>query len=252
MDQPTIKPPAATTAYKPRIADLPPPVSLTRLDRASPQRQEVESYVRGAFAHRYRAQIHELPECLMALRRASGELTAVAGLRFAAEAPLFLEQYLDGPVESYLGPQGRVGRGTLVEIGSLAAPTPGQVRYMMIALATYLHSAGFHWVVCTAINSLRNTLARMGLTPILLGAADPARLGDAAADWGRYYEERPQVIAGHLGEAAALLEARTSHREHPVGDLWRSARELGMRHGTDQPEVHGTFHITPMNGSISA
>lgn len=227
MDSSPQHSPTARSVFNTLLSDLPPPETLTRVGRGMPQRAELETYVRSAFAHRYQAQIHELPGCLMALRRANGELTAVAGLRFADEAPLFLEQYLDAPVDQYLGMAGSIDRRTVVEIGSLAAPTPGQVRYMMIALTAYLHSAGYQWVVCTAISSLRNTLARMGLTPILLGSADPARLGEAATDWGRYYEERPQVIAGHLTEAAVLLEARCANNRNPVDALWRNACEQG-------------------------
>lgn len=252
MDLPPNELPSATGSFNARLHDLPPPVTLTRLDRTAPDRDEVEAFVRGAFAHRYRAQIHALPDCLMALRRAGGELTAVAGLRFASTAPLFLEQYLDGPVERYLDPLGAIARTGIVEIGSLAAPTPGQVRYLMIALTTYLYSAGYRWVVCTAISSLRNTLSRMGLTPVLLGAADAARLGPAAGDWGRYYEEHPQVIAGHLAEAAALLDARSARPDCPVYALWRSAGDLGRRDRIARPAELHSVAAPPFGGSISA
>lgn len=221
--------PTASSAYDPRLADLPPPVRLVCLPRGAEGREQAEVYVRSAFARRYRAQVHGLPDCLMGLYRADGTLTAVAGLRVASETPLFLEQYLDAPIEHYLLSGGPTERSAIVEIGSLAAPTPGQVRYLMIALATYLHSAGYHWVVCTAITSLRNTLSRMGLTPVSLGTADPARLVAAADDWGRYYEEHPRVIAGHLAEAAALLESRAAYPDNPVHELWRCARDLGRR-----------------------
>ncbi|GAB4347376.1 MAG: hypothetical protein Kow006_07020 [Gammaproteobacteria bacterium] len=215
--------------FNPRVADLPPPVRLVGLDRESRGRAEAEAYVRQAFAHRYRARIQRLPDRLLGLYRDDGTLTAVAGLRPASESKLFLEQYLDDPVERHLHTAAPVERSAIVEIGNLAAHTPGQARYLMIALATYLHHAGYQWVVCTAIVTLRNTLARMGLTPIVLGAAEPHRLGGAAEEWGSYYQEHPQVIAGHLAEAARLLEKRVSHPQDRLYPLWLSARDLGRR-----------------------
>jgi len=204
------------------------PTSLSRVDGGDVSRAEVEAYIRGAFATRYGAKPGELPACLMALRQDSGRLTAAVGLRFAAHTPLFLEQYLDEPVEACLRLAGEVERRHIVEIGSLASATPGQVRYLMIALATYLHNAGYRWVVCTATGALRSMLARMGFSPVQLGRADAARLGAGAAAWGSYYDEHPRVIAGPLAQAAEMLAARYAQRDNSVFTLWRSAGELGQ------------------------
>lgn len=237
---------------EPRIGDLPPPVALSRLDRAAPSREEVERFVRVAFERRYGAQIRNLPTCLMALRRASGELTAAAGLRFADKGSLFLEQYLDAPIEAYLAPAGGISRDTIVEIGSLAAHTPGQVRYLMIALAAYLYGSGYQWVVCTAVSSVRNSLSRLGLTPVLLGAADPARLGEAAAEWGSYYEQHPHIIAGHVAEGVARLETRAARPEGALNRLWCDARDLGRRDAVARPAGGVSPAMAPFNLSISA
>ena len=48
----------------------------------------------------------------------------------------------------------------------------------------------------------------MGVTPLALGVADPARLGADAADWGRYYDHHPMVLAGHLPQALRRLLRR--------------------------------------------
>ncbi len=235
-----------------RIGDLPAPVALSRLDRAAPGRAEVERFVRTAFAQRYGARVRELPACLMALRRAAGELTAVAGLRFAATGPLFLEQYLDAPIEAYLAPARSVAREGIVEIGSLSAHTPGQVRYLMIALAAYLYGAGYQWVVCTAVSSVRNTLSRLGLTPVLLGTANPARLGEAATEWGSYYEQHPHIIAGRVTEGAVRLETRAARPEGALNPLWCDARELGRRDAVARSVGGAPAVPAPFALSISA
>jgi len=205
------------------------PVRLELVGPAHPNRAHVEAFVRETFARHYGARLGALPRQLACLLDARGQLCAVAGIRPAAQGPLFLEQYLDRPVHEYLvtdrtpAPE----RRHIMEIGNLAATEPGQFRFVLIALSAYLYSAGFQWVVCTARASLRNTLARMGLSPVVLGAADPARLGAAATRWGSYYHGRPQVIAGELEPAAGLLAARFAHRDNPVHELWHSASELG-------------------------
>ena len=235
-----------------RAIDLPPPSDLIRLNQDSPGWSGAGDFIRETFAERYQARIHEVPATLMALRNDCGEITAVSGLRYAAGGQLFLEQYLDSSVENHLGSVGDIDRSRIVEICNLTAPTPGQVRYMMIALTTYLHSAGYEWVVCTVIGSLCNTLSRMRLTPVILGMADPARLGAAAADWGSYYVKSPQVIAGHLAEASSVLAANNSQPDSPAHLLWRNANRLGQQDRIAEPTRLGTARQKSRFGVVNA
>ncbi len=218
-----------------RAIDLPPPSELIRLDGHSEERDRAGEFVRATFAEHYQADVKGLPSTLVTLQNPRNETTAVSGLRFGASERFFLEQYLDGPIEDYLGSAGEVDRSRIVEICNLAAPTPGQVRYLLIALGAYLHSAGYEWVVCTAIGSLCNTLSRMSFTPVILGMADPARLGEAAADWGSYYDKNPRVIAGHLAEANRVLNVMMSQGNNPIQPLWHSAGILGQRDRIAEP-----------------
>jgi hypothetical protein len=45
---------------------------------------------------------------------------------------------------------------------------------------------------------LRNSFYRLGLRPLPLTRADPARLPDGGASWGTYYEQDPVVMAGKV------------------------------------------------------
>ena len=213
-----------------RVMDLPPPCDLSRLEHGFAQWDRAEDFICEAFAKFYGARIREVPATLMAVQNMHGQITAVSGLRYGANEDFFLEQYLDLPVEDYLRSVDSVDRSRIVEIANLTAPTPGHVRYMMIALTTYLHSAGYEWVVFTAIGSLCNSLSQMHLSPIILGRADPARLGRAAADWGSYYDMNPQVIAGQLADASRVLTENISQPESPMHQLWHSASILGQQH----------------------
>lgn len=235
-----------------RTMDLPPPCALIRLEQHTEQWERAGEFVRATFADHYQAKVKEIPATLVALQNACGETTAVTGLRHGASDRFFLEQYLDGPVEDYLGAAGAIDRSRIVEICNLAAPTPGQARYMMVALTNYLHSAGFEWLVCTAIGSLCNTISRMNFTPVMLGMADPARLGDAAADWGSYYAKNPRVIAGHLAEAAKVSALKMSQQDSPFQLLWQSAGILGKQNRIAEPASLGVAIPGSIFGAVGA
>jgi hypothetical protein len=81
---------------------------------------------------------------------------------------------------------------------------------MIVSLVHCLHGAGFEWALFTLLPSARNTFARLGLRLIPLAEARPDRLPAAQrAAWGRYYEQRPWVMAGKLADGIRDLDART-------------------------------------------
>ena len=128
-------------------------------------------------------------------------LTTHYRVRSAHGAPLFLERYLSSPAEQVIAEQ-QVGpapqRRELVEVGNLAAGSPGAARLLIVALTDLLVALGYRWVTFTGTLALLNSFQRLGLTPIALGPANPQCLGDEQADWGTYYDNQPQVMAGDI------------------------------------------------------
>lgn len=177
----------------------------------SPGRAGVEAFVQTVYARRHGARVRQFAPTLVSLDDTDGPVAA-AGYRLATQGPLFLERYLDAPAEALIG--ARTGqtpaRGALVEVGHLAASREGAGRRLIHRLGPHLAALGCTWVVGTLTEELRALFVRLGVTPLALAAADPARLGDArdVADWGRYYEHRPMVLAGHLPRALQRLGAR--------------------------------------------
>jgi hypothetical protein len=206
------------------------PTRIELSSRDAERRVELERFVQGCFARTWGARVSEFMPLLAALRSDAGELVGVLGMRPAEEGPLFLEQYLDRPVEQQVAQVARVPvfRGRITEVGNLAAVAPGGGRWLITALTAYLHAAGREWVVFTGGPELRNAFHRLGLNPLVLGPADPARLGAAADDWGRYYEQQPMVMAGRVGEGFARLSALFS-AECALNLLWRSAGVVGAQ-----------------------
>ncbi len=170
-------------------------------------RTQAEAFVAAVYRERHGATLREFMPWLLAFRDAGGALLAVVGLRLAANAPLFVEQYLDAPAEQAVaGALARaVDRETMVEVGGLAAQRPGDARRLILCLTRGLDAAGLRWVLFAATLQLRNAFDRLGLRPVALAPARRERLRPSATDWGRYYDSQPVLLCGDLAAGAAFL-----------------------------------------------
>ncbi len=179
---------------------------------ADPCRAEVEAFIRGVYLRRFDAQVSAFMPVLACLRDATG-IVAAAGYRDAGQSPLYLERYLGQPVETLLANGASPpARHAIVEVGHLAASRAGEGRRLIRLLGPHLAQQGFQWVVSTLTAELRSLFLRIGVTPLTLGTADPAALGDEAGRWGSYYQHRPLVLAGHLPQALRHLAGRDDGR----------------------------------------
>lgn len=186
-----------------------------------PQRPEVEGLIRGTYRRAYGALLDRLPETLFVLRDAGGAILAACGLRNAAPQPLFLEAYLDAPVEQLLAARTAraVQRAGITEVCNLATSRSGHARLLIDRLTQHLHQTAQDWVVFTATLQLRNAFTRLGLKPLALGPADPARLGAERWRWGSYYQATPMVMAGDVAGGYRALQRQHAPRDDRSG--WR-------------------------------
>ena len=174
--------------------------SLCLVGEQAPQRAAYEHFIQQRFNEAHGARVnHFMPE-LLGLRTPDEQLTAVCGARLARSEELFLEQYLQEPVDSVIArlAERPVSRSEIVEVGNLAASSPGNARLIIIAMTCLLARRGLQWVVFTGAATLINSFRRLGLEPLRLCEADPQHLGEQRHDWGQYYEQRPQVFAGNI------------------------------------------------------
>jgi len=175
-----------------------------RLVQAAPghQRFVVEAFIRRRFAEQHAARVTRFMPCLLGLHAADGSLHGAVGLRLAHAGPLFLERYLDHPIEEAIGLRcdGAADRGEIVEVGNLAADGQGSARRLIVSVAERLSGRGLRWVAFTGTPALLNSFRRLGFSLHRVGPADPARLGPEHSDWGRYYDCRPQVMFGRIPE----------------------------------------------------
>lgn len=173
----------------------------------SPARASLEAFIAAEFARAYGAKVQHFCAMLAGCRDASGNWVAALGYTLAADGGLFLEQYLDEPVETAIGARAGkpVARADVVEVGNLAGTDVGAARALIVAMTRHLHREGLVWVAFTATRALLNSFSRLRLVPTALADADPARLADAGRDWGSYYAARPQVMFGNIGFGHAQL-----------------------------------------------
>lgn len=177
------------------------------IDRDHPRRGEVEAFVEQRFRAVYGARLKGHYEHIALLTADTGTVAAAAGVRFAEDEPLFLERYLDVPIETAVASvfDCPVARESIVEIGAFAADGAASALDLFGSVARWLAAArGRRFAVATARPELRRLLDRAGYGLRSLGLADPARLADEASDWGSYYEARPEVFAGQIGASAVL------------------------------------------------
>jgi len=187
--------------------------NFSRLQEASTSAngtQAVRNLIEGVYSRVYGAVIRDhYPEICFHADNA-GSVVAAAGIRRASAGSLFLENYLDAPIEEMIQSytDEKVNRDQIVEIGNLVSNQTGQCRSFFKLLCAELHSLGFSYAVATATRPLRRIFQYAGFENHFLAIADPSRVPDGGVEWGSYYATDPHVVFGCVTESHALLKRR--------------------------------------------
>ena len=183
-------------------------------------RCRLESSVARHFATIYGARVSQFLPVLLGLE-SNSEIQAVVGLRPAGDGQLFLQQYLDQPIDRLIEQATAMAtcESSVIEVGNLVSSSPGMARLLITALTHYLFASDFQWVAFTGTPLLLNSFSRLTLSPVVLADADPARLDQDAREWGSYYTTKPKVMAGYIPEGFRQLQSadvfhRLSYQPH--------------------------------------
>lgn len=168
----------------------------------SKDREAVEDFITDIYAKAYGAKIRVHYPVLMSVRDVAGRLLAATGFRPADQDDLFLEQYLERPIEDVL----QTPRSQIVEIGNLASDGGGASLYLFAALSAYLNYRGFKQAVVTSTDFLERRFRQMGLQPKRHAKADPSLLLEHGENWGSYYDTQPHVLSGSVAEGYKRLQ----------------------------------------------
>ena len=180
-----------------------PPLRLAEVRTGAPERAELEAFVQAAFARKHDAAVTSFMPTLLSFRDTGGALRGVIGLRSAAPKPLYLEQYLEQPVEAAIATATgqAVQRHQVVEVGNLAGVNCRAAMRMVAALPDYLLARDYRWIVFTATSAVRGILQGFDAPLVELARADGSRVSNSPDRWGRYYENDPRVLAGFLPDS---------------------------------------------------
>lgn len=210
MDLPWLDHP---TSREPASAQVPRSLHLVAVDAA--RRAAVQDFIRNRFAAHYQANVRHFMPCLFGLEADDGSLHGAVGCRSAAVQPLFLERYLDEPIEHVIAARSGeiVERADVVEVGNLAARGAGMSRLLIVALTRLLATEGVRWVGFTGTPALINSFRRLGIALHRLAPADPSRLGADRDEWGSYYDAGPQVMVAEVPGADRTLATAGTYRQ---------------------------------------
>lgn len=166
--------------------------------RESGMRQELEAAIRLGFDSHFGACVEGFMPNL-----ASFELQAkkaIIGYRPANVEPLFLESYLDEPIDILLAniTKEPVSRSGIVEVGQLVVEDRRIVEPLFRALVPYLVGLGYQWICFTGTHKIRRLLAHTGFAGLTVAYAAESAVSGTGDRWGSYYSNDPQVIVGKL------------------------------------------------------
>lgn len=171
------------------------------------QRKDAEAFIHRIFQEVHGANVKYFMPQMICLRDSRDQLLAVAGMRSAKEDVLFLERYLNSPVEELIADLTKISvkRHQIVEIGNLAVERPSFTRLLMAALSAHLYSTDTEWIVFSALPVVRNAVAKTNHEMFVLADATLEKIApEDRADWGSYYDHHPQVIAVRLNPRKSL------------------------------------------------
>jgi len=167
-----------------------------------PNKKALESFIGSTFSEHYDAQLLHFYPYLFGAYDELNKPYAAVGYRIANEQRLFLEQYLNKPIEHYLSNLDDekshipLDRKYIVEIGNLAATKHGACRNLFQLLTEYFCRSDYKWVVFTGTRTVCVVLKRMGLKAFPIA---PASINDIETSkqksWGNYYDQEPMVMA---------------------------------------------------------
>lgn len=188
-------------------------------DVNSPAKAELEQFISDTFERYYHAHLlHFYPYLLGAYDEYQKPYAAV-GYRVASEQRLFLEQYLQNPVEVALSASAFNDQNTLfleplsrrhiVEIGNLAATQQGACRKIFQLLTLYFHRGHYRWIVFTATRTVRVVLKRMRLEAYPLVSAKLTAIQQSEQRyWGTYYDQQPVVMAMPVNQSISTISSQ--------------------------------------------
>ena len=173
-------------------------------------RPELERFISSAYKNIFNAKLNSFLPNLVASTLADDEIYTAFGYCDAAQSPLFLESYLDTPIEKLLSQKlgYSIERHQIVEVGNLSISKCVDSVKTMRDIAIYLRNLGYEWIVCTATRYLRMLFLKSGSRPTSIAQAPNSKVTNDGTDWGNYYVTAPEILVGNIDQSIILIEQK--------------------------------------------
>jgi len=172
----------------------------------SPHRSQLETYITERYKQTHNASISSFMPILLNMTK-EGKSQAALGLRPGHYRPMFLEQYLDSPIEQQISKLTKqpIDRCALIEIGNLVVSQRRAGLELFVILGKLVAEAGYEWLIFTVTGEVERLMRSLGFDPQYLVSADPARVKGGAENWGRYYDNNPRVMVHSSKKAVSIM-----------------------------------------------
>ena len=181
--------------------------NLQSVEAGDSSRLRVERFIDESYSDHFGAKLKDYLPTLVFGENENQNIHIAFGIMPAVNGALFLENYLDQPIEDMLSNVvgTSIRRESIVEIGNISFENCYDLKSNLNSVATYCANQGFEYVVCTATRVLRIIFRRAGANPIDLAPAQHHQAPDNGTEWGDYYRFTPRVVAGNLLESLTQL-----------------------------------------------
>ena len=212
---------------------------INTFSKENVNRLPLENFINKIFNKYYNVEIEKFYPQLIAIESPDNNINdessikAVAGVRCAAEESLFSEYYLTDNLETELNNiyHKSISRQAVVEVGNLAPENIGQMRWLIAAITAYLYSAGYEYLVFTAVPSIYNSFKRMDMPVTIMAEANLDCLPkDIKQHWGsEYYAHKPVVITGDIVKGFTIMKQNIYTKNQKIIPLFEKACHLGQQ-----------------------
>jgi len=171
----------------------------------SANRDKVEAFIKAGFMKTFGANISVTMPFLLSV--SEGKLKAALGIR-PATSGLFIEQYLDKPIERlsfFLSHH--ANREDIVEIGNLYSNSNRFTIPLFLVTAVSLFCLNFRFMAFSGTNKVIDLINKAGIDYEYICEATPGQLENSIDEWGSYYETKPIVVVVSLAQVMQVIEA---------------------------------------------
>jgi len=222
------------------------PKSDLLLVSSKANKEKVKQFAEARFKAAYNADVNDFLPNMLALLDNQLAIQASVGYQSAATNRLYLEHYLDQPIEDAIAKQLNIKtpqRSEILEVGNLASLSPGATRRLILNLACHFQKQGYKWLVITATSHVKNSFDKLnvGLDLHRVCKAEASAVADTSSNWGSYYAHNPEVYIGDMDAGITVL------KNNPViGKLLTR-----LKSPVSDSTVSITTHSTVNEGSVA-